>query len=168
MELTEEKIHQVVEEAVGKEAIPIVDYLNVPGRKDISDFEISDETGIDMKSVRRLLYKLHGSNIVTYIRKKSKEKGWYISYFTFNPDGVEHMASKLRKEKLQRYKDRLKREQNGNLFFLCPNLCTRLDMDTSMQYDFRCPECGSLLNQQDNSKTIERLQEKIKELEAAT
>ena len=36
-----------------------------------------------------------------------------------------------------------------------------------MKEKLECPECGELLNQQDNAKTIENLREKIKEMESA-
>lgn len=48
---------------------------------------------------------------------------------------------------------------------MCSNACTRLDFESATNFEFKCPECGSLLNQQENLKTIEYLKSQIKELE---
>lgn len=165
MKVTTNLVNQVVEETVGKDAINIVDYLK--DKKNISDFRIAEGTSMNIQLVRNLLYQLHSYNMVTYIRKKDRQKGWYISYFTFNKRAIKDVMEKLRRDKLERFKERLKSEEEGMLFFICPNLCSRLDMISALHYDFHCPECGSLLNQQDNEKTKVHLKQKIKELEIA-
>ncbi len=165
MRITDNLIQDVVEETVGKEAVAIVSYLK--NKKNISDFKIAEGTDMNIQMVRNLLYRLNSLNMVTYIRKKDRQKGWYISYFTFNKPAVKDVVDKLKKDKLERYKERLENEENGKLFFICSNLCSRLNIDEAMYYDFKCPECGRLLTQQDNSKTKEHLKLKIKELEIA-
>jgi transcription initiation factor TFIIE subunit alpha len=76
------------------------------------------------------------------------------------------LKAKTQKDKLSQMKERLSREEgNPNGFFLCKNACIRLDFDQSTEYGYRCPECGELLQPQDNSKTIENLKVRIKELE---
>jgi len=107
-------------------------------------------------------------NLATYKRKKDSKKGYYISYWTFNPKRVKDLVIELKREKLDKLKERLiKEEANKNCFFICQNTCVRLDFDHSTELGFRCPECGSLLMQQDNTRTIDYLKERIKEMEAA-
>lgn len=165
MRLTNEKIQEAVIQAVGKDAMPILEYLK--NRRNISDFKIAEKTNMRIQKVRNLLYRLHANNIVRYIRRKDVQKGWYISYFTFDAKGTKDLIQRQRKQNLAKYKDRLEVEQDGNLFFICPNFCVRLNLDNSVEYDFHCPECGILLNQQDNAKTIEFIKERIRELEVA-
>ena len=165
MRLTNQMIKDAVIEAVGKEALPIVEYLK--NRRNISDFKIAEKTDMRIQRVRSLLYQLHANNVVSYIRKKDVVKGWYISYFTFNKKGTKDLIEKLRKQNIEKYKQRLEVEENGNLFFICPNLCVRLNLDNSTEFEFHCPECGTLLKQQDNERTIVHIKEKIRELEVA-
>jgi transcription initiation factor TFIIE subunit alpha len=165
MKITNNLIHNVVEETIGKDAIAIVSYLK--DRKNISDFKIAESTDMNIQVVRNLLYRLNSLNMVTYIRKKDRLKGWYISYFTFNKKAIKDVMEKVRREKLDKFKERLENEENGKLFFICSNLCARLGIDEAMYFDFKCPECGRLLTQQDNQKTKEHLKIKIKELEVA-
>ena len=165
MRLTNSMIYDVVGEAVGEEAIPIVEYLK--DRKNVSDFKIAEKTNIKIQRVRSLLYKLNEHNLVTYRRKKDNIKGWYISYFNFNKKGIKELVDKLRKQKYERYSQRLAVEQNGGLFYMCPNMCARLDFDNAHEFEFKCPECGGLMEQQDNQKTIKHLREKLNELKVA-
>ena len=105
--------------------------------------------------------------VATYKRKKDSKKGYYISYWTFNPKRIKDLVVNMRISKLDKLRERLtKEEQNQNGFFMCPDTCVRLDFDSATELGFRCPECGSLLMQQDNARTIDHLRERIKEIEA--
>lgn len=161
--LTDAKVREVVGEVVGEESLPIIDYLK--GKKNISDFKIADDVDKDIHEIRNILYRLYNQNLVGYYRKKDRQKGWYISYWTFNRDRVKDLIEQLRKQKLEKFTMRLQEEeQNQGNFYICPSACIRVDFDKAADIEFRCPECGSLLNHQDNTKTIEFLRQKIKEI----
>lgn len=164
MTLTNKKIEETIIEIAGDTAIKIVEFLK--DKKNISEFIIAEKTKLDMQTTRNTLYKLNGHNVATYIRKKDRKKGWYISYWTFNRKGVKDVIENLKKRKLESLKDRLKKEEEskGN-FFICRKACARMDFDQATEFEFKCPECGDLLNQQDNTKTIDNLKELIKEIE---
>ena len=157
-------MEEVVSETVGHEAISVVDYLR--GKKNISEFQIAENIKFEVGFVRQMLYKLQNNNLVTYFRKKDRVKGWYISYWTFNPRGVSELAIALRKNKLVRLKERLANEEkNKGLFYICPRLCTRKTFEEATEIEFRCPECGNLLKNQNNERTIEKIKENIGILE---
>ena len=158
-------VYETVIQVAGEEALPVVKFLK--DKKNISEFKIADATNYEVNRIRSMLYKLHEFNLVTYYRKKDRKKGWYISYWTFNHDGVPHIARSLKKQKIDMLKERLTREQeHENLFYVCRNLCTRMEFDHAAELHFKCPECGELVSQQDNSKTIINLKQKLTELEA--
>ncbi|MBW2979805.1 hypothetical protein KY360_00130 [Candidatus Woesearchaeota archaeon] len=165
MILTNKKLFEVIEGIVGEPGIVIVKYLK--DRKNVSEFLVAEKTKLDMQTTRHILYKLNDFNVASYIRKKDRKKGWYISYWTFNRKRVKDLMDRLKREKLEKLKDQLKREEeNKGNFFICTKACARLDFDQATESQFKCPECGSLLNQQDNGKTIDNIKERIKELEA--
>ncbi len=154
-----------VTQVAGEEALPVVRYLK--DKKNISEFKIADATKYEVSRIRSMLYKLHEHNLVTYYRKKDRKKGWYISYWTFNHTGVPHIAMSLRNQKIDQIRERLeKEERHHNLFYVCRNLCTRMDFEQSADFQFKCPECGELVSQQDNSKTVENLRNRLNELQA--
>ena len=165
MVITNKKIQNVVNEIAGEKAVPIVEFLK--DRKNISEFIIAEKTKLDMQTTRNILYTLNNYNVATYIRRKDRKKGWYISYWTFNRKRITDLVGKLRKEKIERLREQLKKEERhqGN-FFICSKACARLDFDQATESGYKCPECGSLLHQQDNVKTIENIRVKILELEA--
>ena len=155
---------EIIGEVAGDEVLSIVQYLK--DKKNISEFKIAEDTNTEVNRVRSMLYRLHSNNLVTYYRKKDRQKGWYISYWTFNPVGLKHAGAMLKKHKLEQLKDRLKREEdNRDMFYMCPSLCTRMDFDNATDVGFKCPECGKTLANQENSKTIALLRTKIAEVE---
>ncbi len=162
--LAKREMMDLAKRVVGEASVLVSEYLYK--KKDISEFEISKKLKIEVNDARSILYKLFNYNLVTYIRRKDRVKGWYISYWTLNPKGFVELKAKRLKQRLKNMKDRLIREEkNPNGFFLCKNACMRVDFDAATEYGYRCPECGELLNPQDNSKTIQNLKERIKELE---
>jgi transcription initiation factor TFIIE subunit alpha len=164
MRVTAKKAEQIITDAVGADALEIVDFLKV--NKNVSEFVISEKTKTEIHVVRNILYRLHNYNLAQYKRKKDSKKGYYISYWTYQPKVLCDVARKLAKNRLSRLQDRLDREeQNVGGFFMCASTCARLDFEQGTENDFRCPECGELMNQQDNTRTIEFLRKEIAKLE---
>lgn len=162
MKLSSKIIEDVVSEVAGEDVIPLVRYLK--NKKNISEFKIAESIEREVNETRNMLYRLYDSNLVSFIRRKDKKKGWYIYYWTFNPKRIKFLVSNLKKQKLERFKERLTREKAEN-FFLCENRCIRLDFEQSTDFGFKCPECGELLNHEDNSVKISEIEKNIKELE---
>jgi len=154
---------QVLVEVAGEEILPLVQYMK--GKQNISEFVIAADMKQEINIIRNLLYRLLDQNLVTFNRKKDKQKGWYIYYWTYHPQNIEHTFWELKKKKLDMLKDRLFREKN-NVFFGCPSSCIRLDFETSIAFDYRCPECGELLVQQDNASKKVEFEEQIAKLES--
>ncbi len=155
--LTEE----VVTELVGEHALPIIGFLK--GKTKISEFIIAEELEMEINETRNILYKLLEHNIVSFIRKKDRIKGWYICYWDFNDHMIPQLHRKLHVQKLEKMESRLTKEQSAT-FYLCNNACSRMDFDKAMEFTFKCPECGGLMSQQDNARTIQFLEGKIVEL----
>jgi transcription initiation factor TFIIE subunit alpha len=164
MRITNSKLYETVKEVVGEDTLKVVEFLK--DKKNISDFKIAEKTNSDIHEIRNILYRLFNHNLVTYYRKKDRQKGWYISYWTFNKKRIKDLVKQLNLAKLTRYKERLlEEEKNRGNFFLCPNACIRVGFEKATDFEFRCPECGRILNQQDNEKTISFLKQRIKELD---
>lgn len=162
MRINEDLITHVVTELVGEEALPIVFYLR--GKKQISEFIIAEELDMEIHLVRNLLYRLLEYNIVSFIRKKDRIKGWYICYWDFNEHMTPYLAEKIRLSKIAKLKDRLEKEQK-HTFYMCRSACTRMPFEKSMEFNFKCPECGGLMHEQDNARTRETIKQQIIELE---
>jgi transcription initiation factor TFIIE subunit alpha len=162
--LSSKLTQSVVNQSIGEDAMPVVEYLK--GKRDISEFQIAQKIKAEVGFVRKTLYALQNYNLVTYFRKKDREKGWYISYWTFNQKGVPELALSIKRNRLQMLKERLQTEEkHKGLFYICPQMCSRMEFEKATEVDFKCPECGKPLQHQDNGKTIERIRENIMEME---
>ncbi|MBS1266049.1 MAG: Transcription factor E [Candidatus Woesearchaeota archaeon] len=165
MRITTKAIIETVTELVGQDVVPLVKYIK--DKKNISEFKIAEKIDQEVNQTRNQLYRLHGHHLVTYHRKKDRQKGWYISYWTFNKKRVTHVIERIKQTKIEKLKQRLAKEtKNHNSFYICPKFCVRLNFDIATDFEFRCPECGEMLKQQDNSKTIDHLKKQLKKLEA--
>ncbi|HIJ01410.1 TPA: hypothetical protein HA363_02055, partial [Candidatus Woesearchaeota archaeon] len=156
-----EAIGNVVRELVAEEAIQIVLYLI--GKTKVSEFTVANDLDMEIHKARNLLYRLYEQNILSFIRKKDKIKGWYICYWDFNEKSIPFLSIKIKQQKLAKLQDRLEKESNST-FYMCKSACTRMDFERAMEFNFKCPECGELMDEQNNARTLEFLKEKIKEL----
>jgi len=161
MSLTNKEIDTVISEVAGEDVLELVKILK--GKKNISEFTLAQNAKQEINIVRNQLYRLYDSNLVSFTRKKDKQKGWYIYYWTFNANRVGDLRLSLKKKRLVRLEERLDKEQS-NQFFLCKSACARLTFEQATDHSYKCPECADLLNQQDNARTILNIQNEIEQL----
>jgi len=165
MAIKTKDMYAAIVEIAGEDAVDIVKFLK--GKKNVSEFVIADKTKLDIQTTRNILYRLNNHNVAFYTRKKDKKKGWYISYWNFNTNRIKDIVGKLKEEKIEKLQKRLEvEEEYRDNFYICKNLCARLNFEHATDFHFKCPECGSLLNLQENQKTIENIKARIKELES--
>ena len=155
-------ITKVVEDVAGQDVLPLIEVLK--GKKNISEFTIAEELKEEINTIRNKLYRLYDSNLVEFIRKKDKKKGWYIYYWTFIPSRIPFLFKSIKSKKIDKLKERVKSEQGVN-FFECPGKCLRMTFDKAIDLEFKCPECGDLMNQEDNAGKIEHMLKEIGKLE---
>ena len=162
IKITPKVVDEVITEVAGPDVIPLVKALK--NQKNVSEFQLADNINKEINLTRNMLYRLHNANLVSFTRKKDKKKGWYIYYWTFNKSRIKDLVKGLKKQKLGERKDRLKREKSLH-FFSCDHRCIRLDFEQAADFEYKCPECGDLLNQEDNTKIIQTLEKEIQQLE---
>jgi transcription initiation factor TFIIE subunit alpha len=153
---------EVIKEVAGQDVLPLVKALK--NKKNISEFKLADAIRQEINLTRNMLYRLYDQNLVSFIRKKDKKKGWYIYYWTFNPKRIKELVRNLKKTRVERLKERLEREKSTN-FFTCANKCIRLDFDQATEFEYKCPECGEILQQEDNTPRIKELEKELQKLE---
>jgi transcription initiation factor TFIIE subunit alpha len=162
MKLTQKIIESIISEVVGEDVLPLVDALKL--NKNVSEFFISTKIKIPVDVTRNQLYRLYNNNLVSFIRKKDKKKGWYIYYWNLNLDRIKYLITDLKIKKIAFLKEKLKKEES-NHFFSCENKCIRTDFEQATNFEYRCPECGSLLNQENNQLKIENIKKQINAFE---
>jgi transcription initiation factor TFIIE subunit alpha len=157
-----DRLLDIAYEIVGDEAGQVIEFLyHNPGA---SEFDVSENIGFTVSQVRSILYELKAKNLIDYDRKKDKEKGWYLYYWKVIPQNFETVYMNEKKTKLAQFKERLETEETS-IYYICPNFCKRLSFDDSLEHNFTCPVCGSLMNEENKSRKIEMLKRNIKEHE---
>src|SRR3989338_2974167 len=78
-----ESMDSIIKEVAGEEGVPLVHALKE--RKNFSEFKLAERLDKDVNAARSLLYRLLELDLVSFIRRKDKKKGWYIYYWTFKP-----------------------------------------------------------------------------------
>jgi transcription initiation factor TFIIE subunit alpha len=161
MRINPNKVDEILVSIVGEEGLVLTKYLY--GKENVSEFDLANKTKKDIKIIRKMLYFLYNHNLVAFTRKKDKDKGWYIYYWTLLPENVMFLYVKRKREELANLKHKI--EQSGKeLFFTCKNKCVQLNFDQAMEFEFHCPECGELV-MQDVCEDVEILKKKAKEIE---
>ncbi len=162
MRLTTKKIEEILLSLLGEDGAPLIRELLK--QDNTSEFQLATKTKKDIKVIRKMLYILYNNNLVSFTRKKDKEKGWYIYSWTLVPESVKYSYYKKKKDRLELLQKILGEEQK-ELFFSCPNQCVRLNFDQATDFEFHCPECGKLLSQDTNEEKIATLKKELEVLQ---
>ncbi|MDO5852211.1 MAG: transcription factor E [Methanobacteriaceae archaeon] len=129
--------------------------LNCLFKGQMTDEEISEETGIKLNFVRKILYKLYDVGIATYKRKKDPETQWFTYRWKFESKKAAKIIEQTYEAHNKDIEESLKYEEN-NLFFMCPNGC-RYSFDEATDFQFVCPRCELKLDYKDNQPIIDEL-----------
>lgn len=128
-----------------------------------SDFDIAEQTGIDLTIIRKILYDLNSVGITTYNRVEDPENTGDIYSWKYKQEKVCEIIQNKYVNITQEIDKSIEYEE-GNMFFACKSH-HRYKFDNASDYNFECPVCGDSLEHQDNSKIILKL---LKEKESVS
>ena len=128
-----------------------------------SDFDIAEETGIDLTIIRKILYELNSAGITTYNRIEDPENTGDIYSWKYKQEKVCEIIEDRYVDITKEINKSIEYEQE-NMFFVCKSN-HRYKFENASDYNFECPICGGSLKHQDNSKIILEL---LKEKEAVS
>ena len=162
MQAKSKLINDVISEAIGEDVLPLVRLLRT--RKSVSEIDLAMKMKIDVNDVRNGLYRLYHMNLVSFTRKKDEKNGWYTYFWSFEASKIRELSYSMQKKRIGMLKERLAREQ-GEHFYVCADSCVKTAFEKAIEANFKCPECGRLMDSYDNISDIERLKKDLKELE---
>jgi len=149
-------------EVVGANSLDLIGELAI--EESVDEFSLAERLGMDVKVVRKVLYKLYDNSLVKFKRFKDQDTGWYIYMWSLEGNKVKHLVERVRREKITGIREQLDREQEHQ-FFMCESGCTRAPFETAMEAGFVCPHCGCRMDFQDNGHIIKQLESQLKEIE---
>ncbi len=147
----------------GEEAISVVRALAQAGTT--TDDVIATQANVRLNTARRVLYKLYDHALVTVVRSRDEKTGWFIYHWKLQPDQLDAFVRSRKKKALEKIRQRLEFEK-AHSFFMCKGCLTiRVTFEEAMESAFRCGGCSDQLISEDNSKTIEVLEDSARKLE---
>jgi len=147
----------------GEDGIKIIQALEKLG--EATDEAIAAESGVKLNIVRKFLYKMYSHGLISAVRARDENKGWLIFYWKIQKDQLNAFIRNRKRKVLEKLKKRLEYEKLHE-FFICEKCSNvRVSFEEAMESAFKCLNCGEQLKSVDNSKIIEFLTRKIKQLE---
>jgi len=151
-------LHDLVEEMAGEGTGRIVEILFK--KKDVNEFLIAKKMELTINQVRNILYKLSADNLVSFIRKKDKRKGWYIYYWTLNTEKCLAKLEGSLAEKIVSLEGTLSGRETKR-FYTCKSCEIEVGEEKALEHGFSCEECADIYELSDNSKPIREVKTKI-------
>lgn len=139
----------------GEDAARIVKLLLEEG--EMTDEQIAKALDMQINHVRRTLHRLFDSDLVRYRRTRDEKIGWYIYFWRVTDEPPEMVIEQRLRRVIAKLTELLENEQ-GTGFFICPRCGEKQNYDQAIVNMFQCPKCGEMLEEYDNSETVEFLE----------
>jgi transcription initiation factor TFIIE subunit alpha len=145
----------------GEDAIRVVEVLQ--GVHEIVDIEIANKTQIQLKKVRKALYRLYDHSLVALRRSRDKETGWFIFNWRLQPDQLESFIVNQKRHVLEKLEIRLEYEKSHE-FYICQTPgCKRFTFEEAVELLFKCSTCNKPMTHLNNDLIVEVLTRKIEQ-----
>ena len=157
-------VAEFLNKQAGDSAFKVVKIL----KNGMTDDKISKKLKLDVNATRAILNKLHYIGVIDYDKEKEKNSNWYtFTWFLRKERIAELLAEKYRDELLELQK-KLSFEQSYT-FFKCKSNgttnCKKLPFELACEYNFKCPDCGNVMDSFENLEETSGLQKKIEQIE---
>lgn len=153
-------LREFLAELGGVKSIDIVGILEK--RKEIDEFKLANMMKMDVKSIRKILYRLYERKLVSFRKTRDEQRGWYIYIWRLEPSKLKELMKERKSDALDNLKKQLEYEKSSQ-FFKCKNGCIRVSFDKAVETSFVCPECGNKLDFFDNSSVIKQMKQYIEQ-----
>lgn len=129
-------------------------------KESVTDEEISKALGLKVTEVRTILNRLHYRGIASYQKAKNKKTGWCNFTWEINQRRIAELLLEIQEEQLEKLEKKHSIE-GTYMFFGCKKNCTNVPFEIAAEYQFKCPECNSSLEEIDNKRKNAELWEKL-------
>jgi len=146
----------------GEDAVRVVEVLQ--GVHEIVDIEIADKTRIQLKLVRKALYRLYDHSLVALRQSRDKETGWFIFNWRLQSDQLEGFILNQKRRVLEKLEIRLEYEKSHEFYTCQTPGCKRFPFEEASEFLFKCPVCNKLMMHIHNERIVEMLTRKIEEI----
>ena len=115
---------------------------------------------LKITEIRSILNRLHYRGIACYNKSKNKNSGWYTYTWEIKQRRIIELILEQQSELLQKLEKKAEFD-SGHELFVCKKACEETPFEIAAQYEFRCPECGEMMNPMDGKKNQREIQGQI-------
>jgi len=155
--------HAFLGEIGGKSVLPLIRVYNKKG-KPITDEEIGKKLPLKITEIRTILNRLHYHGIARYQKTRNPKTGWYSYSWDINTKRVAEIILERRVKDLEKFREKVEYERNY-AFFSCKKECNNVPFEIAAEYEFKCPECGTMMNAVNNKTRVRELKKRINIME---
>jgi transcription initiation factor TFIIE subunit alpha len=146
----------------GEDAVRVVEVLREA--HEITDNEIADKTQMQLKIVRKTLYRLYDHSLLALRQHRDKETGWFIFNWRLQPDQLEGFIVSQKRHILEKLETRLEFEKSHEFYTCQTPGCKRFPFEDAFELLFKCPTCNKPMLHVSNDWIVEILTRKIEEI----
>ncbi len=162
MELNEidELIVELIERIAGDLGVVI---YSMDLENEFTDESLSEELGVEINEIRRVLFAFYEIGLASYRRKKDEDTGWMEYFWKINYDREREV---LRRE-LEKTRDKLEeklRLEDESIYYICINGCVKVRYEEAMEYGFSCPRCNNMLEYLDSREALMKIKEELERI----
>ena len=161
--VSDETLTHIASVLGGDEGVEIIKVLR--DVEDITVEELASKTGIQINTVRKLLYKFYNHSLVSSRRFRDKETGWFIFQWRLQPELIEAFIQGMKQKIRRKLQTRLDYELQHVFYHCGSSTCPKITFEEAMETIFHCPICNEPLRPVDNTTVIGFLRQKIAEIE---
>ncbi|MBU1120922.1 MAG: hypothetical protein ABIE23_04260 [archaeon] len=151
---------EFIETVGGKEAVRLVKICSKK-KRGVSDEEIAGDIKLKITEVRAILNRLHYRGIACYQKTKNNTTGWFSYTWEIKLKRVAELLLERQAEEITRLEQKLDFEKNYE-FFACKESCEMVPFEVAAEYQFKCPKCGSVMENTDNKGRMRGIRKNIK------
>ncbi|MEM0350218.1 MAG: transcription factor E [Archaeoglobaceae archaeon] len=133
-------------------------------KNEFTDDQLALELGIEINEIRKALFAMYEIGLAEYKRRRDDETGWMEYYWKINYDKAK-IVLRRELEKTKRNLEKKLENETSAIYYICPNVCVKLNYDEAIANNFSCPNCGSPLEYLDNKEAIKKKKEEIANIE---
>ncbi|MBI4044289.1 MAG: hypothetical protein HY392_01120 [Candidatus Diapherotrites archaeon] len=149
-------------ETIGGPYAPEIVKIYEKKNKAITDEDIEKKTKLKITEIRTILNRLHYRGIAEYQKKRNEKTGWYIYSWEIKIARIAQLLTTELEEQAKKLENQISFE-SGYTFFKCKKKCAPLVFEIAAEYQFRCPQCGQVMAQSDNTESLEEIKKTAKE-----
>lgn len=151
--LSDSYARQLLIELAGENALEIIRNFN----GNLSDEDLSKTLKLKISDVRATLNRLHSEGLVSYLREKDSDTGWYSYSWQLNRIKIEEWVSGKVSSRYKVF------EESAGDHYYCPPCGAQnvlLHLGDAHGSSFKCPKCNSTLEYFDRERAEEIMNSK--------